>query len=102
MVLVAVYGVAQPEFKESFLTELVQSCSHKKLPLCVGGDFNIIRNSNEKNNNRFEVRWPFLFNAVIDSLDLREIELSGRKFTWANSRRVPTYEKLDRVLVSTE
>jgi endonuclease/exonuclease/phosphatase family metal-dependent hydrolase len=28
--------------------------------------------------------------------------MSGRKFTWANSRRVPTYEKLDRVLVSTE
>jgi hypothetical protein len=43
-----------------------------------------------------------LFNAVIDSLDLREIVLSGRKFTWANSRRVPTYERLDRVLVSTE
>jgi predicted secreted Zn-dependent protease len=39
---------------------------------------------------------------VIDSLDLREIEIPGRKFTWASSRRVPTYEKLDRVLVSTE
>jgi hypothetical protein len=55
-----------------------------------------------KSNDRFEERWPFLFNAVIDSLDLREIDLSGRKFTWSNSRRVPTYEKLDRVLVSTE
>jgi hypothetical protein len=28
--------------------------------------------------------------------------LSGCKFTWDNSRRVPTYERLDRVLVSTE
>jgi hypothetical protein len=101
-VLVAVYGAAQPEFKESFLTELVQSCSKENLPLCVGGDFNIIRNRSEKNNDRFDERWPFLFNAVIDGLDLREIEMSGRKFTWANSRRVPTYEKLDRVLVSTE
>jgi endonuclease/exonuclease/phosphatase family metal-dependent hydrolase len=68
----------------------------------VGGDFNIIRNRSEKNNDRFEERWSFLFNAVIDSLDLREIEMSGRKFTWANSRQIPTYEKLDRVLVSTE
>jgi exonuclease III len=101
-VLVAVYGAAQPEFKESFLTELVQSCNDEKLPLCIGGDFNIIRDSTEKNNDRFEERWPFLFNAVIDSLDLRELEMSGRKFTWANSRRVPTYERLDRVLVSTE
>jgi hypothetical protein len=39
---------------------------------------------------------------VIDSLDLIETEMSGRKFSWANSRRIPTYEKLGRVLVSTE
>jgi endonuclease/exonuclease/phosphatase family metal-dependent hydrolase len=26
--------------------------------------------------------------------------MSGRKFTCANSRRVPTYEKLDRVLIN--
>ena len=43
-----------------------------------------------------------MFNAVINSLDLREIELSGRKFTWANSLPEPTFERLDRVLVSTE
>jgi hypothetical protein len=30
-------------------------------------------------------RWPFLFNACIESLDLKELELSGRRFTWANS-----------------
>jgi hypothetical protein len=36
-VLVAVYGAAQPEFKESFLTELVQSCYNENLPLCIGG-----------------------------------------------------------------
>jgi hypothetical protein len=100
--LVAVYGAAKPEFKEAFLTELVQSCQKEKIPVCVGGDFNIIRNRSEKNNDRYNERWPFLFNAVIDSLDLREIEMSGRKFTWANSRQVPTYEKLDRVLVGTE
>jgi endonuclease/exonuclease/phosphatase family metal-dependent hydrolase len=101
-VLVAVYGAAQPEFKESFLTELVEACKGGNLPLCIGGDFNIIRNSSEKNNERFDERWPFLFNAVIDSLDLREIKMSGRRFTWANSRRAPTYERLDRVLISTD
>jgi exonuclease III len=61
-----------------------------------------MRNRREKNNDNFDERWPFLFNIVIDSLDLREIEMSDHKFTWANSRMVPTYEKLDRVLVSTE
>jgi endonuclease/exonuclease/phosphatase family metal-dependent hydrolase len=61
-----------------------------------------LRNSKEKNNNRFSERWPFLFNAVIDSFDLREIELTGRRFTWANSIPFQTLEKLDRVLMTTE
>jgi hypothetical protein len=47
-------------------------------------------------------RWPFIFNAIIESLDLREIALLGRKFTWANRCAIPTYEKLDRILVRVE
>jgi hypothetical protein len=78
-VLVAVNGAAQPEFKESFLAALVRSYRNEKLPLCIGGDFNIMRNSLEKNNDKFDERWPFFFNAVIDSLDLREIEMSNLK-----------------------
>ena len=47
----------------------------------MGGDFNIIRSPTEKNNSNYSDRWPFLFNAVIDTLNLRELELTGRKFT---------------------
>jgi hypothetical protein len=46
--LVVVYGPAQGEFKEKFLAELVNMCSHERLPLLVGGDYNILRNSSEK------------------------------------------------------
>jgi hypothetical protein len=70
--------------------------------LCALGEILISSEIAVKNNNRFEDRWPFLFNMVIGSLDLREIEMSGRKLIWANSRRVPTYERLDKVLVSIE
>jgi hypothetical protein len=35
-------------------------------------------------------------------LNLREVEMPGRKYMWANSLQHPTYEKLDRVLVATE
>ena len=28
--------------------------------------------------------------------------MTGRKFTWANYAKIPTYEKLDRILVTTE
>ena len=61
-----------------------------------------MRHGKEKNKVSFNPRRPFLFNAVIDSFDLREIELTGRQFTWANSLTDPTYEKLDRVLMTTE
>ena len=49
-----------------------------QLPMLVGGDFNIIRREEEKNNSNFNARWPVLFNAIIESLDLREIDLSGQ------------------------
>jgi hypothetical protein len=43
-----------------------------------------------------------LFNVIIDSFDLRKIELTGRLFTWANSLSNPIFEKLDRVLMIIE
>lgn len=49
--LLVVYGTAQEEFKLSFLTELSAFCSKSKEPILVGGDFNIIRYSNERNRS---------------------------------------------------
>jgi hypothetical protein len=43
-----------------------------------------------------------MFNAIIESLNLREIVLSGRQYTWANRRNIQTFEKLDRVLANSE
>jgi hypothetical protein len=48
------------------------------------------------------LRWSFFFSAIIESLDIREIILPARQFTWANRRKNPTYEKLDGVLASVE
>jgi hypothetical protein len=91
----SVYGPAQVGRKELFLVELVSMCSHEDLPLIMGSDFNILRHPSEKNNLNYNARWPFLFNAIIDGLNLRELEMTGRKFTWANNLASQTYEKLD-------
>jgi len=101
--LLSVYGAAQEEHREHFLSELVRACtSCGDLPFLVGGDFNIIRNLSGKNNSRYNNKWPLLFNAIIKTLNLRELELTGKKYTWANYAEVPTYEKLDRILVTTD
>jgi hypothetical protein len=99
---VPVYGAAQDVLKPDFLAELVRMCEIQNMPMLVGGDFNILRNKNEKNNDNFNARWPFVFNAIIQSLNLREIALSGRQFTWASRRAIPTFEKLDRILASVD
>jgi hypothetical protein len=49
---------------------LVQTCENEELPLLLGGDFNIIKRHEEKNNDNFK-RWPFIFDAIIECLDLK-------------------------------
>jgi len=65
--------------------EVVQMCSKQTLPITLGGDFTIIRGPWEKNNDNYNHRWPFLFNAIIDAFNYHEIEFSGRQYTWANN-----------------
>ena len=97
-----VYGAAQDVYKSDFLRELVNMAKDNPYPILIGGDFNLLRFPHEKSRGRFDEHWPFLFNVDIDSLDLREVTMLERQFTWANSLPEPTYEKLDRVLMDTD
>jgi hypothetical protein len=63
--LMNIYGAAQDENKESFLTELASFCSDNKDPMIVGRDFNILRFSSEKNKPFHPNRFSRLFNALI-------------------------------------
>jgi hypothetical protein len=74
--LLSVYGPAQDNLKQDFLSELVCLSNTETSPILIGGYFNILRSPYEKNNDGFDHRWPFLFNVVINGLDLREMELS--------------------------
>jgi hypothetical protein len=48
-----------------WLNSLVRMCEDDSLPLLVGGDFNIIRRQEKKNNDNFNARCPFIFNAQL-------------------------------------
>jgi hypothetical protein len=62
----------------------------------------ILHKREKKSNDHFNPCWPLIFNSIIKILDLREIFIYVRQFTWANGRDAPTFEKLDRVLASVE
>jgi endonuclease/exonuclease/phosphatase family metal-dependent hydrolase len=68
----------------------------------IGGDFNILRFSSEKNKAFVPNRFSDMFNSVINAYDLRELYMSGGIFTWPNNQANPTLERLDRILVSKE
>jgi hypothetical protein len=70
--------------------------------MLIDGDFDILRKESDKNKPGGTNRWSSLFNSIIDLHDLIELELSGTLYTWSNNRNPPTYEKLDRFLVSLE
>ncbi|PWZ06939.1 hypothetical protein Zm00014a_024860 [Zea mays] len=97
-----VYGAAQEVNKRDFLCELASFCHNSSVPLLIGGDFNIIRRESDKNKPGGTNKWSFLFNAIIEQHGLIELDLVGRQYTWSNNRLDPTFEKLDRFLVSPE
>jgi exonuclease III len=66
--LVLVYGPAQQEHKERFLTEVVQMCSKQTLPIILGGDFNIIRGPWEKKMTTIITDGPFFSMQLLTPL----------------------------------
>jgi exonuclease III len=43
-----------------------------------------------------------LLNAIINTYELREIDMSGGQFTWSNNQANPTLEKLDMFLMNND
>jgi exonuclease III len=75
--LANVYGPAQDEFKDSFLAKLSNFCFKAKYSILIGGDFNIMRFSSDKNKKFHDNNFSSIFNLIINSYDLRELPLSG-------------------------
>lgn len=50
------------------------------------GDFNLIRRPENRNREEADATEMFLFNEAINKLDLIELPLHGRQFTWTNKQ----------------
>ena len=99
--LINVYGVARVKDKKEFLVDLVHALGYNKLPYVLGGGFNLIRRINERNKIKKLHKWSFYFNSIIEHWGLKELDLSGRSYTWSNNQEDPLFAKLDRILVSS-
>jgi hypothetical protein len=71
-----------------------QAVSEKWL---IIGDFNMILNASDKSNAILNRRLMGAFREVVRDLELKELNLRGRKFTWSNNR---TQTRIDRSFCS--
>jgi endonuclease/exonuclease/phosphatase (EEP) superfamily protein YafD len=95
-----IYGPADHSRTEEFLSELEREVLACQLPIVVGGDFNLIREVQDKNNSN--LNWPRIhrFNDVIAAMSLREVSRAGARYTWTNKQLNPVRSVLDRVFMS--
>jgi hypothetical protein len=72
------------------------------LPWLIIGDFNVLH-SQQDTTGRLRRTGPMRdFNDLIDELNLLEVPLQGRKYTYSNHQPNPILTKLDRVFLSIE
>jgi exonuclease III len=79
--LVYVYGSTYEEHKQEFLDELDLICTSNNIPIMIGGDFNLIRDASEKNNDNINQSWVDKFNNWVNQFGLMEIKPANRLFT---------------------
>ena len=100
--LSCVYAPQGNAEKTLFLQELTSSRAHCPGPWLVVGDFNMILNSDDKNNSNLDRAMMGRFRRWKDDLALIEIPLVGRKYTWSNGHDNPTLVHLDRMFCSAD
>lgn len=97
-----VYGPSVRINRPSFFEELKDLKPVNSIPWILNGDFNVTMRNEERNNPTSDWRGTLTFARLVSELELLNITLQGRKFTWSNEREDPSMAKLDRFLISEE
>ena len=103
--LIAVYGPQSDPDKVAFLQELqgrITSDLPPNTATIVVGDFNMIVKASDKSNTNVNRRNMARFRKFINDMQLKDLYLHGRRYTWSNEQQVSTMVKLDRVLFNQE
>jgi hypothetical protein len=96
-----VYGPCTADSKAEF-TNWLYNYDASALDLCiVMWDFNLIRCHENRNRPGGNVNETLIFNDVISHLDLVEVPLKNRAFTWSNLQSKCHLEKLDWIFTSS-
>lgn len=99
-VLSNIYAPCTDEGKRDFIDWFKNIDMPDDIDWLVVGDFNLIRKIEARKKPGANANEIFLFNDAISALELVEIPLQGRKYTWSNNQESPLLERLDWVFSS--
>lgn len=97
--ITVVYGPQGDNEKLLFLQELRQIKQAVSDKWLVIGDFNMILSAEDKSNNNLNRRIMGAYRNMVNDLELKELQLKGRKFTWSND---VTQTRIDRAFCTID
>jgi hypothetical protein len=87
---IGVYGPQGELEKRMFIGELKLLRQTTPSAWLIMGDFNLIYQEQDKNNGRVNRRLMLRFRRAINHLEVKEVQLVGRKYIWSNNQQNPT------------
>jgi hypothetical protein len=97
-----VYGPPSPGQKSQFRKELQDIRVLSTLPWLVGGDFNVVRNKQERKGLTFNHSVSRKVNSFISENSLKDMRPRDRLYTWSNFISNPSFVCLDKFLCTIE
>ena len=82
--LTTIYAPCTQPGKREFLQWFSEIQMPDEMNWLIVGDFNLIRKPEDRNREGANINEIFLFNEAISKLDIIELPLHGRQFTWTN------------------
>jgi hypothetical protein len=66
------------------------------------GDFNLIYKEEDKSSDMLNRRLMLRFRRTLNHLEVKEVQLVGRKYTWSNLQQMPTMTHIDRAFCTPD
>lgn len=101
-IIVNIYAPNNYMDRRSLWNELVVMKERSDVPWCIGGDFNEIRSISERLGCTRLDRGMRDFQNFLSEMEVRDIPLIGRRFTWSNFQETNIQSRLDRFVFSQE
>lgn len=96
-----VYGPSVEDQKRDFIDELRRLAGLVQLPWILLGDFNLTRWLTDRPGDLRGMTLMQLFNDLIRDLEVVDIPLNNRAYTWSSKTPQPSFSKIDRVFMSS-